>query len=426
MKHGTQNGWLPDSPSPLRVVFPALIGILSLFLVSCHDDPPLPDVSQPYQSPGINLPESVMHWITPPWERDAEQAPANVIRVPQDEPTIQRAIDRANTGDNVVVSPGRYVENLHFRGKAIVVRSTDGPQRTIIDGGGSSSTVIFVSGEGNGSVLTGFRIVNGIGMTDPSYDKPHRQGGGIYVRGSSPVIAWNIIEENHGENGGGILCHDSASPVISNNLIRGNTAHKGAGIRISGSSPLIVNCVIVGNHASRLGGGIYWRVASLPYIVNNTIVNNRADEFGGGVFCSNVPSAGRWVVLANNVIVGNRAPQGSSITINLTPTRIKLIANVIEGGREEIFYKAPGVSAHWDASNIADDGAIGLDRWRPTRQFPGIGMADPAWIGGITHDFLGNPRPNPASGGGASPTIGAVEYSTENIQDDHWFEETQR
>src|SRR5216117_3331126 len=46
---------------------------------------------------------------------------ANVIHVPADQPTIQAAINAAVNGDTVQVSPGTYIENINFLGKAITV-----------------------------------------------------------------------------------------------------------------------------------------------------------------------------------------------------------------------------------------------------------------------------------------------------------------
>ena len=50
-----------------------------------------------------------------------------IINVPSDQPTIQAGINAAHNGDWVVVSPGTYLENIDFLGKAITVKSASGP-----------------------------------------------------------------------------------------------------------------------------------------------------------------------------------------------------------------------------------------------------------------------------------------------------------
>ena len=64
-----------------------------------------------------------------------------VLAVPAKFPSIQAAIDSAVPGDTVLVAPGRYYENIRFKGKGIVIasqflRSRDATdiERTIIDG----------------------------------------------------------------------------------------------------------------------------------------------------------------------------------------------------------------------------------------------------------------------------------------------------
>jgi len=94
--------------------------------------------------------------------------------------SIQTAIDAANKGDEIIVSPGTYLEAINFDGKAITVRSASGdPADTIIDGGGSDSVVTCDSGETSMTVLDGFTITNG----SATY------GGGMYnLNSSSPTV----------------------------------------------------------------------------------------------------------------------------------------------------------------------------------------------------------------------------------------------
>src|SRR5690349_18258046 len=88
-------------------------------------------------------------------------AEAATIRVPADAATIQQAIDAAAPGDTVLVSPGTYVENLTFRGKAVRVVSEQGPAVTIIDGNRAGSVVTFAAAESRSAVLEGFTVRNG-------------------------------------------------------------------------------------------------------------------------------------------------------------------------------------------------------------------------------------------------------------------------
>ena len=187
----------------------------------------------------------------------APASAATIINVPGDYPTIQAAINKAQTGDTVLVANGTYTgsgnKDLDFGGKAITVRSLNGAEWTIIDCEGSGRGFYFHSGEKSSSVVDGFTITNGSATP----------GVGIYCElNSSPTITNNIITGN----GVGIWNDSYSSPTITNNIITDNFY----GIYNLISSPTITNNTITGNNDS----GIYNYFSSSPTITNNIITNN--------------------------------------------------------------------------------------------------------------------------------------------------------
>jgi hypothetical protein len=100
------------------------------------------------------------------------------LRVPEQFPTIMAAIEEADDCDRILVSPGVYFESLNFMGKNIQVRSTDGPQRTVITNDRTVDLVTFENGETRRAVLDGFTL----------------QGGwmAVVIAGSAPTVSHNI------------------------------------------------------------------------------------------------------------------------------------------------------------------------------------------------------------------------------------------
>ena len=194
------------------------------------------------------------------------------IRIPDDFLTIQEAVDYAIDGDTVLVADGTYKgsgnKNIDFKGKAITVRSANGPASCIIDCEQDGRGFLFISGEGADSVLSGFTITNGYLPTLP--------GGAIYCDASSPTISNNVIVKNKALWGGGIYCNDS-SPLILGNVIRANTVMRyryGGGIMSVGeSAPLICNNIVSGNHAY-YGGGLFCSDSSSPTVLNSSFAYN--------------------------------------------------------------------------------------------------------------------------------------------------------
>jgi parallel beta helix pectate lyase-like protein/PKD domain-containing protein len=235
---------------------------------------------------------------------------AAIIRVPADALTIQQAINVAVPGDTVLVAPGTYIENITFLGKAISVVSESGPSLTVIDGNHAGSVVVFTSAETRAAVLRGFTITNGAAAYD---------GGGIYVRYSSPTIEDNWIVGNGACSGAGIDSY-FGSPLIRGNLIARNylygcTGGFGLGVYIGGdSSAELIGNSIVDNNGMADGGGLTLFAAGRAVVRSNIIARNITWGFspctqGGGIWMVNFSQ----VTFTDNLVVGNAAGCGGGM-----------------------------------------------------------------------------------------------------------------
>ena len=236
-----------------------------------------------------------------------------IIKVPSDARTIQRALSFAVNGDEIVVSPGTYPENIHLCGTDVILRSSnpDDPTvvaSTIIDGSGLGPTVSFTGDETPGCVLSGFTITGGSA----------KDGGGVYGGGEGrrchATIQKNVIRHNTAYSGaGGSFCDG----VIRNNRIFSNYAQR-AGGGLSHCRGRIEGNLIAGNIGTIWGGGL----KDCPGLIqNNTIVSNSAlgggwpwfAGFGGGLHeCPGI--------IRNCIFWGNTAQAGSQVHTASTPT----------------------------------------------------------------------------------------------------------
>ncbi|MCZ6654055.1 MAG: hypothetical protein O7D91_13645 [Planctomycetota bacterium] len=332
---------------------------------------------------------------------------------------IQNAIDDSSDGDEVVVQPGTYIENINFLGKAITVRSlnpTDpaSVEATVIDGSepepfGPGTVVTFESGEGNDSVLLGFTVTNA---------STGSLGGGIRCSGSDATIAHCVITNNSAEIGGGIGC-SSSSPIVINSIIQDNFALVGGGLWLTGeSNPTITNCLISGNSVTFSGGGI--STSGSPTIVNCTIVDNTASQRGGGIQFS-----GNGAMI-NCILWGNQASEGPQISlVGLGPLAVQY--SDVEGGESEVFVQ-PGPGLEWGPGNIDLDPQFvdpASEHYHPLPGSPCIDAGDNTAVPPyVTTDLEANPRfvddpdtPDTGKPDGVNPLVdmGAYEFGPRDL-----------
>lgn len=185
---------------------------------------------------------------------------ADVIHVPGDQPTIQAALDTAQGGDTVLVSPGVYFERIEFPARSISLESVAGPAETTIDGEGLGRVVRFVNGVGPGASLAGFTIRGG---------SAEMGGGVLFESGSEPLVQSCWFEDNVAStNGADAYCAPQSFPLFMDCRFEGAT---GTSVKTDAASPTFVQCSfenVAGCALANSNGGVF--------VVRSTFTNNES------------------------------------------------------------------------------------------------------------------------------------------------------
>jgi len=243
----------------------------------------------------------------------------SILYVPDDYHTIQEAIDRSMDGDEIVVKPGIYEEEINFKGKQIILRSANPNDGRIVALTAIKGGVTFEQAEGQRAMLQGFTIEGkktGSGITVVNNSKPiikenviqdnqvEDAGGGIFILESSPQIIENIILRNSARHGGGIYVGTGSLPVIANNTIMNNTSTEGGGgLSVHGSYPSILKNNIAKN-TSGYGGGIFV-LDGEPVLSGNSFFNNVAEYDGGAIWVDRLGSVLKTNIPDDNAYLEN-------------------------------------------------------------------------------------------------------------------------
>lgn len=308
------------------------------------------------------------------------------IRVPQDQPTVQAALDAAADGDTVLLAPGRYDGGVRIGEKAVTLASeflTTGDaasiEKTVIDAGGKAYAICVTDKCKPATRIIGLTIRGGSdgitchGRCSILYNHFVGSGDGIDYEGGGGVCGHNTfddcgddaidldgdcavrIEDNVLRD-----CHDDGIEIrlepykaketleilIRNNLIAGSGED---GIQIIGYPGAsnrrfwIERNVIRGTAKAAIGfmdnadTREDYRASAVTdpmYVVNNTLLENNWGLTGGAN-----------LVAANNVFAGTKH------------------AAVLKSAGDSIFTNNLfwDNGADWKDSNIDDAGAVRKD-----------------------------------------------------------------
>ncbi len=259
-------------------------------------------------------------------------ANAATIRVPTDQPTIQAGINAASDGDTVLVADGTYTGygnwDISFAGKAIILRSENGPQNCIVDANGKDQVFRIFRGETRGTVVSGLKIIGanhwGIEIIDssPTIHNCVVEGNARGVRidtevfdvTAAPSIQGTRVRNNAQQ---GIKIENSFAriidSVISDNGIPGSAGS--GGIYIHQSTLTLENCIVKRNFTTDDGGGLYASDGGYGgggcsvRLTNCTFVDNIAQGYGGGLRSGDVST----VRMENCIFTGNSAGTGDQL-----------------------------------------------------------------------------------------------------------------
>lgn len=188
--------------------------------------------------------------------------------------TITAAIANAASGDEILIAPGLYAENLIVSGKDLALRNAGGGTVTVF--GQDLSKCFVSSGTTTDVVLEGIVFTRGFSAS---------AGGGVSIEGGSrATIIDCVIEDSHSDFAGGGL-YMSGGGTVTNTIIRNNTSSgNGGGIDLRGGLvKSFENCLIEGNTGVEGGGLSYSTTGNIASFDGCTFRGNAATSRGGAI-----------------------------------------------------------------------------------------------------------------------------------------------
>lgn len=210
-------------------------------------------------------------------------AMADVLRVPEDYPSIQDAADASSQGDIIDLAPGIWNQRV-WGLSGVTLRGREGADKTILDGANEPWSLVVCYGDP--VTIEDITFRNGTGSNVFGIIR----GGAIYAEFTEVSVNRCVFENNtltigefDSDSVGGAICGYYTNLDVRNSSFKGNSANRGGALyAIYADAITVANCSFSDNEAWE-GGGIH--SVGTPLFLNHSLFNgNLAEWQGGGVF----------------------------------------------------------------------------------------------------------------------------------------------
>lgn len=400
---------------------------------------------------------------------DAEEVPCNGIaescsgdggvRLPQDVATLQLAVDAAEEGGYVCVSPGSWAGARITR--PVWIQGVGSPDAIVFDGNGRNALLDIEGSPGtrvqgvtfhNGSATFGaaVRIVDSdsVVLIGNRFDgnEALADGGAVSIERSDDVlISTNQFDNNTaGGSGGALSIVDSAGTEVSSSTFSRNSADaEGGAIWLLRTTDTVVAGGNLDRNSAADGGGLAAKDGARLTLDVVALSRNTATDSGGGAWFSAQTDS----LLRELTISGSEANSGAAIAAwqasSLAMERVATGAHSLETyGACVLLRTGASISATdstfdtcsagiaGGAVAVREDSAFSMTRGSMVEGFGGVGGAIAVVDdGSVTVDgtlFAGN-RADTAGAAlyAAGGTLTATNVSFDNnLPEDHYCEST--
>lgn len=217
---------------------------------------------------------------------------------------LQKSINQANSGDTLILSPGRYIGNFTID-KALTIRGQKG---VVLDANGTGNGIKLLADD---IILEYLHIENwGKNLTE--------QNAGIYSVNTANRLT---LQHNYLKGDGfGMWLQQGQYINVSHNTVEGNldlrSTDRGNGIQLSG----IKHATVANNHIFHVRDGIY-----IISSQENTIAENRIHDLRYGI---------HYMYSHSNKVINNRAYNSRAGYALMSSKALEVTGNVSQNNED--------------------------------------------------------------------------------------------